>query len=185
MRSLPPSMISALQASTVFPAYLLDITFASGPAYVWSGVGNLSFSGNQYLGVGSMGEIGTIQEITDVHPVGTQVQLSGIDQVLQQDCLNDIQIGAPASLTLATLDPVAKSIVASYPIFAGTVDKPVHRSGPDSLTIALSLENRLYNLQRASSRRYTAADQRVHYTDDIAFNWVEVLNDAAFLWGAK
>lgn len=183
MRDLPSAMITALTANSVYAAYLLDITFKSGPAYVWSGLGTLNLNGNAYTGVGSLGQIGVIEETSEVRACGTSVTLSGIDPTLRQDCLTDIQIGAPVTLYMATLDPVSKSITASYPIFAGTVDKPAHRTTPDSLTIALALESKLYNLQRPTCRRYTAADQRLYYADDIAFNWVEQLNDAAFIWG--
>ena len=50
------------------------------------------------------------------------------------------------------------------------------------MTIALKLENRLVNLQRANMRRYTAADQNLYYPGDTAFNWVEILNDQALKW---
>lgn len=184
MRNLAAPMIQNLTANTVYLAYLLDITFSSGPAYVWSGLGSLTFDGDTYQGVGSLGQIGQITETNEVRANGTTVQLSGIDSTLREDCLSDIQIGAPVTLYLATLDPIAKSITATYTIFAGTVDKPVHRTSPDSLTIALSLENKLYNMQRANCRRYTSADQRIYYSDDISMSWIEMLNNASFVWGS-
>jgi hypothetical protein len=39
------------------------------------------------------------------------------------------------------------------------------------------------NLQRATNRRYTAADQRSYFPLDSGLNWVEVLSDIALLWG--
>ena len=65
----------------------------------------------------------------------------------------------------------------------GTVDRPAIPVGPDKLTITLALENRMLNLQRPTMRRYTAGDQNYYFPDDSGFNWVEVLNDIALLWG--
>jgi hypothetical protein len=38
-------------------------------------------------------------------------------------------------------------------------------------------------LQRASNRRYTAADQAINYPNDSAFAHVEEEQDVALLWG--
>ena len=54
----------------------------------------------------------------------------------------------------------------------------------ETLEIALKLESRLSNLQRASMRRYTAADQSLYYPTDSGFSWVEQLNDQALRWSA-
>jgi hypothetical protein len=70
-----------------------------------------------------------------------------------------------------------------YLIFSGTVDKPSVKVSAKTSTITLALENRLVNLQRANQRRYTAADQHLSYPTDMAFSWVETLNDIALRWG--
>ncbi len=97
------------------------------------------------------------------------------------DTLNDIQVGAAVTVWLGLF--VDGAIAATYPLFSGTVDKPTISVGVETITIALSLETRMANLQRATNRRYTAADQRNYYPLDSGFNWVEVLNDIALLWG--
>jgi hypothetical protein len=63
------------------------------------------------------------------------------------------------------------------------VDKPHISTGATTITVSLALENRLANLQRASARLWTAADQNIEYPTDSAFNWVEVLNDISLRWG--
>jgi hypothetical protein len=131
--------------------------------------------------VGSLGAVGEIQESTEIKADGTSVQLSGIDPALLNESLNDIQLGAPATLWLGIFSEGA--VLAAYPIFVGTVDKPQIPIGPDTISIQLALETRMANLQRASNRRYTAADQRSYYPSDTGFNWVETLNDISLIWG--
>ena len=69
-------------------------------------------------------------------------------------------------------------------VFSGQVDEPSITTGTDTVSITLSLESPMINHERASQRRYTANDQHANgYPDDIAFNWVELLNDIALQWG--
>jgi hypothetical protein len=174
-------MITAITANAVALAILVDIQLASGTAHVWSGSGTLVWNGNNYLGVGSFGGISEVSESSETKADGLVLQLSGIDPTLFSDCLNDIQQSAPATVWLAIFS--GSAIVAAYPMFAGAVDKPVMTLGVETLSIQLSLETRMTNLQRPTMRRYTMADQRQYYPDDIGFSWVEILNDIALLWG--
>lgn len=181
-RNLGSPMITAITSNSQQPAFLLDIALSSGTAHAWTGVGSLSWNGNTYLGVGSFGAIDDITEGVEVKAEGTRIALSGVDPTLLNDCLNDIQLGAPATVWFAVLQNGA-ILGTPYPLFVGTVDQPMIPVGPDSLTIALKLENRMSNLQRPSMRRYTMSDQRYFYPDDIGFSWVETLNDIALIWG--
>lgn len=181
-RSVDSTLSAALVAEEIYPAILADLTFRSGPQYVWTGVGDLVWSGNTYSGVGSLGYCSGVPEGVSVQAQGTTVSLSGIDSTLLNDCLTDIQIGAAATLWIGALQNGA-IVGTPYKWFSGTVDKAPIRTGPKTMTIALSLETRMSLLQRGSNRRYTAADQRRKYPTDTAFDWVEILNDVALRWG--
>jgi hypothetical protein len=180
-RNLPALMITAATSNALALCWLLDVQLASGTAHVWTSIGSLNWNGNTYQGVGSFGAVGDISESSDVKAPGTVVQLSGIDPTLLPDCLTDIQQGAPATVWLGLFS--AGAIVATYPAFAGTVDKAPIGMGVETATIQLNLETRMTNLQRATNRRYTMADQRLYYSGDIGFSWVEIQNDIALLWG--
>lgn len=181
-RSLDPLIQEGLASGLISPAILAQFTFRSGVQYVWSGIGNLVYNAQTFVGVGSLGGLGVVTEGTDVEAQGTTVSLSGIDPTLYAECMTDIQLGAPAKIWFALLSN-GVLLGAPYLLFSGIVDKPTVSTGADSINISLALENRLTNLQRATQRRYTAADQHIKYPDDTAFNWVEILNDQALVWG--
>ena len=182
MRALDPLMLAALEASVVVPAFLASLQFQSGIQYIWSGIGPLVYNSNTYLGVGSLGGIGTINEGTEVQAAGTALTLSGIDPALYSACMDDIQLGAPAQIWFACLNN-GQIIGTPYLLFSGQVDKPHISTGATTITVSLALENRLANLQRASARLWTAADQNKDNPTDSAFNWVEILNDISLRWG--
>jgi len=155
-RNLNPTYASGLAAGTIMPIRLVMLTFKSAVKYVWSGVGPLSWNGNTFVGVGSLGQVGAITESTGVEANGTTVSLSGIDIALLSECLTDIQLGAPARIWRG-LWGSAGLYGTPYQVFRGYVDKPAFDISGETLAITLSLESRIGNMNRASYRRYTAA----------------------------
>jgi hypothetical protein len=118
--------------------------------------------------------------------VGMAIYYEGTPQSttsLIYEALNDVRMGAPAKIWFGLMANGAL-IGTPYLVFSGTVDKPNVQIDEKSASITLALENRLVNLQRANQRRYTAADQKLAYPTDMAFNWVESLNDIALRWGS-
>ena len=182
-RSLDPSMQAALANGVIYPAILAQLTFKSGVQYVWTGIGPLLYDAQTYVGVGSLASIGTVTEGVEVRADGTSIGLSGIDPTLFAASMDDIQLGAPAKIYFALLSQ-GVVIGAPYLLFSGQMDKPTVNTGPEAITINIALESRMSNLQRASQRRYTNADQRVKYPDDTGFVWVEKMNDIALVWGS-
>jgi hypothetical protein len=177
-------MLTGIQSNAIAPALMADLTFRTSTQYAWTGPTTLTYNGHDYLGLGSLGTVGSILEGTEVRADGTNVSLSGIDPLLLSESLTDIQVGAPAVIYFALVDQSLALIGTPYVIFRGKIDKPTITPGLDTITISLALESPLTNLQRPNLRRYTAADQRLYYPDDTAFNWVEILNDLALVWGS-
>jgi hypothetical protein len=121
----------------------------------------------------------------DISFVGAAVYYKGTPLTkasLVYEAMNDVRIGGPAKIWYGLWSNGA-FIGTPYLAFSGTVDKPTVNTGTTSSSITLALENRLINLQRANQRRYTAADQHLAYPDDLAFNWVELLNDMSLKEG--
>ena len=182
-RNLSIPMIASIESDLLVPAFLFLANFRSATVYVWSGVGDLVYGGNTYKGVGSFGKVAGISEGVEVNADGTSVTLSGIDATLLSETMSDVQLGAPAKIFFAALNPVSCSVVATYLLYSGTIDQPSVQPGIETFDITIKLENRMSDLQRANMRRYTSADQRLYYPDDTAFTAVESLNDQALRWG--
>jgi hypothetical protein len=177
-------MQTALSNGTICPVIMLVITFASQTCYVWSGVGELVYGGNTYLGVGSLGKVSTITEGIEVRADGTSIELSGIDSTWLGETMTDVRLGAPATLYFGLLSLTTGQLLGNpYPIFRGSVDQPTISVSGQTFSIKLALENKLVDLQRPNMRRYTSADQRLAYPTDSAFGWVEQLSDQSLIWG--
>lgn len=182
-RNLDSAFATALSSGLIQPFFMAQLTFNSQTEYIWTGVGNLVYNSQTYIGVGSFAKMGSIKEGTDVQAYGTSVTLSGIDPVLLAECMNDIKPGAPAKLWFGGLSN-GNIVGTPYLLFSGTMDQPSVSVGVDTISITLALESRMMNLSIPSNRRYTSADQRLKYPTDIGFSWVEQLNDLALSWGS-
>ncbi len=181
-RELSSPFIDALTGELVYPAFLAKITFASQIVCVWTGPYTLEYDGQSWLGVGDFGRISDVIEGSEVQAEGMTIGLSGIDPNLLSECLDDIQLGAPAVVYFALLDGNG-NVIGAPELFSGAVDPPSILPGTDTITIDLALEDRMTQLNRGSNRRYTAADQNIYYPTDSGFNWVERLSDIALNWG--
>jgi hypothetical protein len=177
-------MLAGLVSGNISPVYLADLTFTSGVYHVWSGVGNLSWNGNVYQGVGDLGNVSDVVEgLSASRTDGMTLTLSGIDTTLLNDCMADVQVGAPVYIWYGLFSE-GQILGAPAELFGGIIDKPSIQIGPDTMTISLALETRMMMFKRPTARRYTTADQRRLYPTDTGFNWVEILNDIALRWGS-
>jgi len=182
-RNVNATLLAEMGKPQVCLVVLVRLTFRSGTRYVWSGVGPLVWNGNTFLGVGSLGSVGSINGGMDVTANGTSVTLSGIDLVYLNESMTDIQIGAPAEIWYGAVALPNTMVGAPYRVFRGTVDKPSVSVGTDKVSITLALETRLFDLQRAQQKRYTSGEQNLKYPDDSGFDWVESLSAQALRWG--
>ena len=184
-RNISSGMLTPLLSNSIVPCFMAALTFLSTTVYVWTGVGTLVYAGNDYIGVGDFGRISGVSEGTAVEALGMTLELSGIDPTILAETMGDVQQGAPATVYFALLNPSTGAIEGTpYPIFVGTVDKPTLSMGVSTISISLALESRMADLQRASLRRYTSADQQGvgGFPTDTAMNWIEQLNDQAPKW---
>jgi ubiquitin len=57
--------------------------------------------------------------------------------------------------------------------------------GPESSTIEVKVENKLIDLERARTARYTKSYQQSRYPNDKAFNFLEDLQLKKVIWGKE
>jgi len=55
--------------------------------------------------------------------------------------------------------------------------------GPETATIAISIESRLIDLERARTLRFTDQSQKSRFPNDRGLEFVEDLQDKQFNWG--
>jgi hypothetical protein len=183
-RSLDSNTAAELTSNVVRPAFFVSIAFANETIYAWTGTGSFinPYDGNTYTGVGTFGTISSVQESSDVQAQGITLKLSGIPTNLLDDSLSDVQFGQLARVYLGFLNSSGTLVGAPIPAFIGLVDQPAIDINTDTVTISISVESRLADMQRAPGGRLTDQDQRSRYPNDGSLRWVQYIQNMHLGW---
>lgn len=194
-RLLTTAMQEALCAPVLRCALLASLQFADNTVYVWSGLGPLTWNGNTYQGVGSLGSISTISEGSTVEAEGVTFTLSGIPASLVSEVLWETRLLYTAQVYLALWDASGNLIADPVLSYRGKMDQPSISDDGKTCTISISTENVLVDLNRSCYRRYTNDDQQIDLaatltrlglpstTVDTGFRWVAGLQEQITFWG--
>lgn len=163
-------------------AFFAEFQFASGTVRVWSGIGAKVWGAQTWSGAGDFGGITPVDESTEVQAAGLAFKLSGIPSSTLSLALGDNYRGRPCKLWLAVLD-AADAVVDAYQVFAGRMDVMKIDDGGDTATINVQAENRLVDLTRARSLRYTDAEQKRLFAGDLGLEYVAKLAEKPLYWG--
>lgn len=197
------AMATALAAPVLYPALLCQMNFANSNVNVWSGLGNVAWNGNTYTGLGDFAGISTISEDSTVEAKNVTLDLSGVPlNIISTETTQDLYL---ALYELNVLQPCqiylalryANGAIISDPIlsYRGMMDKGTIDIGATTMSLSISLENILVDLNRPSERRFTADDQKMDMpyltakyglsanTVDNAFNFVAGLQEQTVYWG--
>lgn len=192
-RDLSSAIVSAIAADVFRPFFTVDLLFpvgtvqhgsetvTSGPLYLWTGHGTQTIDGVDYIGSGQFLEISAFEETAEIAARNAVLTLSGIPSELLALALATPYQGHKCVIKFgATDDLTARSIV-----FSGYMDQMQITEGADASQISLSVESRLIDLERVRVRRYTSEDQKSRFPADLAFQFVNSLQDKEIFWGRR
>lgn len=183
-RLMSSAMLAAIAAGELFPALFVEANFATGPVYIWSGMGPIDWNGHTWLGVGTLGSVSAVSEGTTVEARGITLTLSGIDPALLTDVLGEFVPGLPVIVFLGLFN--AGALIASPLVsFSGRMDQPSVDIDGISSAISINCENRLIEMNVAVDRRYTADDQQRDFPGDLGFNFVNAIQEMTLYWGTS
>jgi hypothetical protein len=178
-RDITTSLLNSLDDSVVYPFFAVDIDFSSGSLYVWSGLGNIVIGTKTYLGVGTLLNISSVEETTEIDAKGATITMSGIPSDFLSLALTEPYQGRECRIYFGmTSDP--EDYVE---VFAGELDQMNISEEDSAATISVTVENVLIKLERPVVRRFTNEDQKSRFPDDRGLEYVASLQDKEVFWG--
>lgn len=189
-RGLTAAMAAAIAAGTVRPVILYEGYFAvtGSPSpdtlRLWSGYGELSWDGKAWRGAGDLIAITPVSETTDITAQSFAVSLNGQNADLVSKAIEACRQGLLGRVYVGFYDAAGALIVDPFLAFSGRLDVPDITMGGDQVTITVSYESRLIDLDRPRERRYTDEDQQADYAGDLGFEYVPALQDPKIPWGS-
>ena len=182
-RSLTSSMQTAVTADLVRPIILVECVFDSGDLNLWNGIGTLTVSSVDYVGAGTLLNIGEIAESSELQANGINVTLSGITDPLLSKARDEDYQGRELTVKLGAMDSSNGVISDPVIVFSGFMDTMVINDSAETATIQIAVENRLIEFERTRIRRYTAEDQKIDYPNDKGLEFVAELSEKEIVWG--
>lgn len=181
-RGLVLANANAVEAGTVRPVYLVKAEFDSGNTLVWTGVGDLSFNSETYLGVGDLLNISSFSEQTDLRAasfsVSLKVNTTNLNLAQSEDYQNRF-----LTVFVGFLDEDSSLIADPQVFLKGFMDQITITIGDGQANIEVRCENRLVDLDRPRRRLYTDAEQKSLDSTDKAFEYVAAIQDLKINWG--
>lgn len=182
-RAMTPAAEAALTAPDLRPVMLFEGEFPSGTIRLWTGLGAVSWNGQTWTGAGNLIGVSEVEEGTDIVARGLTVTLAGVPPEFVALAITDARQGLPGRVWIGLLDTAGAIIADAVNVFAGRLDVPSIADGAETLTISVSYESRLIDLNTPREWRYTKESQRALYPDDAGLDYVAGLQDKRITWG--
>lgn len=184
-RGITAGFIAQASASLNRPALFFEAAFVTQTLRMWSGINDISWNSQTWLGNGYLGVFTGGNEITEVQATGIEINFSGVPQTLVSLILQEVKLGAKASLYFGFLDSAGAVIADPYPMFVGKADSARITEAGETANITLSYETVLIDLERAREFRYTKENQRIFFPNDLGFDYVASLQSWTGFWGTQ
>ena len=203
-RDLATDIIDALDDDVIYPFFAIELLFdGDNTLRLWTGLGTLTHNSQEWVGTGTLLNISTVEEASEIAVKGATVTLSGIPSSVISLALSQPYQGRVCNLYFGMftvnkllqqsddyilLQTGAKVLLQTDQtsisnIFSGYMDQMNILETPSTSTIELVVENRLIDLQRARIARFTSEYQKSLYPTDLGLDFVEDLQDKDISWG--
>ena len=203
-RDVTQTTLDLLDDSVIYPFFAVELQFDGGNVLrLWTGTGTLVFQEVEWVGTGSLLAIDTIEETSEIAAKGATLSLSGVPSEVISLALTEPYQGRQAKIYFGTFSRgVLLQEDAAYillqdgskitledrkteltEIFAGYMDQMNIDEGPETSTISLTVENKLIDLEKARTARFTNAYQKYLYPNDRGLEFVEDLQTKELFWG--
>lgn len=182
-RGLSTTNASHVEGSHVHEIVMVKLEFDT-PVYVHSGIGTVSFDGNDYLGVGDFGGVGESRESQSLGPAPIRLQLSGIDSTLLAEAMDAGTFGDKVTVYCGYRQDDGTLIDDPWIVAKGKLEYSSLTRGDDN-TISIVAQHDLAVLNEADGSKFSDEDQRQRYSTDEGFEYVEENAVIKLLWGGK
>jgi hypothetical protein len=182
-RALTSAMQTASTADLVRPIFLVQMAFPTANLNMWSGIGDLTVGGVDYIGAGNLLSVGDISESTELQANGIRLMLSGVSGALITKARDEDYQGRELKVLLGAMDSSNSLIADPVIMFSGFMDTMSINDAGETAIISVTAENRLIEFEKTRVRRYTAEDQKIDFPNDKGLEYVAEMAEKEIVWG--
>ncbi len=153
------------------------------PAYFHTGIGNITYGGNTYLGVGDFGGVDGVEESESISPSPIRLSLSGIDSTLISECLNSGRYGDRITIYEGYRQDDGTLVDDPWILASGTYEFGVVDLSGDDSGITITMQHDLAMLDEIEGSRFTDEDQQQRFAGDLGLSFVADSVEKVVPWG--
>ena len=203
-RDLSVNTIENISENVVYPFFATELRFDGNIVRMWTGQGTLVLvDGTEWVGLGQLLNISSIEETSEMSVKGASISLSGIPSELLSLALSEPYQGRIAKIYFGTFQQgsilqetsdyillqdgsrinLESTSTGFNELFSGYMDQMNIEEAGDTATIEMMVENKLIDLERARVARFTSGYQKSVYPGDLGLDFMEDLQDKKISWG--
>jgi hypothetical protein len=178
------SSTNALEAAKEHYLMFLAVAFdfPSGAARFWTGIGDISISGDTYLGAGTLGSISMPEERSSLSFESKVYRLAGVDPSLVSESDIDDSFGRSVTEYFGFLNPDTRQLIDTPEVnWEGRIDSMRRVDGSNPL-IEVKAEHRLVMLDQTDDWCFTHEHQQQFYAADLGFDRIPTLELKQITW---
>jgi hypothetical protein len=184
-RGLTTTVATAVQQENVLRALAVEMLLDSGALRVNSSLATLTIGGNDYLGVGSLGAVGTVSEESDLQTTTISLSLAGVPRDAVSLALSEPYQGRQVTLWEVVFDRDSCTVLADpFIVWRGVLDQMNIQLG-DTATVEVTAVDELADMDRADFPKYTDEQQQRDYPGDLFFRYVPQVVEKDVIWPDK
>jgi hypothetical protein len=161
------------------------MAFPTANLNMWSGIGDLTVGGVDYIGAGNLLSVGDISESTELQANGIRLMLSGVSGALITKARDEDYQGRELKVLLGAMDAGNSLIADPVVMFSGFMDTMSINDAGETAIISVTAENRLIEFEKTRVRRYTAEDQKIDFPNDKGLEYVAEMAEKEIVWGSN
>lgn len=169
-------VLAACRDGTAQRHMLMHVAHPSGTVRVWDGIGDFSFGGNTYLGVGGLGMVQGLSDSADIQQHEITCTLNNVPLSAMRTDDGDVR-GVEANV-YAVLVKEDGTTLASREVFTGYGDVLKSKMHGDVASFTLTLRGLLADWSAAPRAYYSPSDQKRIHAGDEGFAYINQLQDS-------
>jgi len=181
-RSITAGMITASVAEHLRAVLLAKLEYSSGNVNAHTGAGSLTFNGDTYTGVGTLGKVSSVEETAELQSNKLGLSIAATENAQVSRALGEHYQGRAATLFLGLLNASYQLISDPITLFKGRMDNQVITLGRTP-GIEVTIESIMADWERPGIRRYNAADHKIYFPQDKGLDYVEQAVEKEIYWG--
>ncbi|MGL5525678.1 MAG: hypothetical protein ACRDCY_18175 [Aeromonas veronii] len=178
------TFLDAMAQPSVTMAIAVKVEFTTGTTRAHSGTGTIAIDGEEYLGLGTLGEIGKASEEHTLSPTQLNMALNGLDTSLVATTLNERCVNRPVTLMAVVFNQQDGTVLGANVIFRGKIAKSAMTAGEVN-ALSFTVSNIFEDWQYGDGARFTEESHEAQNPGDHIFKHVSKMAERALYWGSE